>query len=87
MLGHAIPRADPSAQQPLPLPLTQGEICTWLKAHQLILFEPKSLPSLHLKMVYGHRAHPWNAERAKYLPSGHCTKGGPSFLALMVVSR
>lgn len=31
---------------PCSSPLTQGVIYAWLKAHQLILFEPESLPSL-----------------------------------------
>ena len=31
---------------PCPLLLTQGVIYAWLKAHQLILFEPDSFPSL-----------------------------------------
>lgn len=69
-------------------PLTPHPGCAlyMVKTHQLILFEPKSPQACHLKMVCGHRAHFWNAERAKYLPSGRCTKGGPSSLALMTVS-
>lgn len=57
-----------------------------VKTHQLILFEPKSPQGLPFEDGLWVQSSFWNAERAKYLPSGRCTKGGPSFLALMTVS-
>lgn len=56
-----------------PLPLTLG-VTTSQFSWSLNLF-----PACHVKVVLWAQSSSLGCKRAKYLPSGHCTKGGPRF--------